>query len=64
MTDFYMKKKDATLQDIFNMISDAECEVFCLASDNPKNEKLQECERHMRAALKAYHEATGCKNES
>lgn len=50
-------------QKIFNMISDAECEAFCFASDHPKDKKLQECAEHMRKALKAFHEATGAKNE-
>lgn len=64
MTDIYVKNGCASLQDVFDMIAAAECEVFCIASDNPHNEKLQECRQHMRAALIAYHEATGCKNEN
>lgn len=63
MAYFYKRKQGITAQKIFNMISDAECEAFCFASDHPKDKKLQECAEHMRKALKAFHEATGAKNE-
>jgi phosphoribosyl 1,2-cyclic phosphodiesterase len=50
---------ELTLDEIFDMIADAECEVFHLSTDNPDNEELDRARVAMRTALEAFARATG-----
>lgn len=50
---------ELTLDEIFDMIANAECEVFHLSTDNPYNEQLDIARVAMRTALEAFARATG-----
>ena len=50
---------ELSLNEIFDMIANAECEVFHLSTDNPQNEELDRARVAMRTALEAFARATG-----
>ena len=50
---------ELSLDEIFDMIADTECEVFHLSTDNPQNEELDRARMAMRTALEAFARATG-----
>lgn len=51
-----------SINEIFDMLADAECELYHKATDNPENEELKAAHAAARQALEAFAKATGCHN--
>ena len=51
-----------TIQEIFEMLADVECEIFHLSTDNPEDLQLRKARKAAREALEAFAAATGCHN--
>ena len=49
-------------QEIFEMLTDAECELFHMATDDPKNEDLKAAHAAARQALELFAKSTGWHN--
>ena len=48
-----------TLDQIFDMIADVECELFHLGADNPDNDDLKAAKDSARSALVSFAKAIG-----
>lgn len=48
-----------SLDQILDMLTDVECELFHLSSDNPDNRDLEEAKSSARAALTSFAKAIG-----
>lgn len=51
-----------TNQEIFEMLSEVESNLFYAVSREPENAELKEAHMHAREALVAFAKATGCHN--
>lgn len=49
--------------EVLRIVSDAECELFHLAADNPDNDQLRTAAKAARVALETFLAANGRKHE-